>query len=171
MRCLKTCAQSWCPTETFYSALFVFVTWRWRSSRRNWSAPLPDATDQLPLYKVVEHVHGCRKDFNAGATRRFSQKFSGGGQNWWNLFFLPLETKRTTFFAKNFKIQGGKVPPAPPLSTPMSTSALWSYAFSVAYVLCGLANFSLVLQYIVWHCFFQCVSCFAFVKPHFRFYV
>jgi len=92
---------------------------------------------------------GVGKILTRGPPGDFLKNFLGGGQNWWNLFFLPLETKRTTFFAKNFKIQGGKVPPAPPLSTPMSTSALWSYAFSVAYVLCGLANFSLVLQYIV----------------------
>jgi len=31
----------------------------------------------------------------------------------WN-FFLPLEIEKTTFFANNFKIQGGSKPPCPP---------------------------------------------------------
>jgi len=29
-------------------------------------------------------------------------------------FFLPLKTKKTTFFAKNFKFQGGQCPHCPP---------------------------------------------------------
>jgi len=42
-----------------------------------------------------------KKIFQGGALGDFSKFF----QKWWNLFF-PLETKKTTFFAKNFKIQG-----------------------------------------------------------------
>jgi len=35
------------------------------------------------------------------------------------IWFLPLENETTTFFANNFKIQGGQGPPLPPLPTPM----------------------------------------------------
>jgi len=42
------------------------------------------------------------------------------------IWFLPLKTKKTTFFAENVKIQGDKAP-LPPLLTPMaSVFKTWS---------------------------------------------
>jgi len=49
----------------------------------------------------------------------FSKIFLGGAKSG-NICFFPLETKKTTFFAKIFKIQGGKdLSAPPPLPTPM----------------------------------------------------
>jgi len=48
------------------------------------------------------YTHGRRKDF-----------FQGGAKNY-EISFFPLETKKTTFFAENFKIQGGPWPSLPP---------------------------------------------------------
>jgi len=48
--------------------------------------------------------HERRKDFfQERGTRAFFQNFSRGAQKWQNLL-LPLETKKTTFFSKIFKI-------------------------------------------------------------------
>ena len=47
----------------------------------------------------------------------FSSIFPGGARSG-EIWFFPLETKKTTFFAKNFKIQEGAKAPLP---TPMIT--------------------------------------------------
>jgi len=46
-----------------------------------------------------------------GSTWRFFQNFSRGDKIC-EICFFPLETKKTTFFAKIFKIQEGQVPPS-----------------------------------------------------------
>ena len=50
--------------------------------------------------------HGRRKDFSRGAPGDFSKIFLGGAKSG-KIYFFPLETKKTMFFAKSFKIQGG----------------------------------------------------------------
>jgi len=55
-------------------------------------------------------------------SRGFSQKiFQGGGKSG-EIWFLPLEIEKTTFFADIFKIQGGQGPPPP-----SSDAHTWSY--------------------------------------------
>ena len=57
--------------------------------------------------------------FPGGDSWGFSQNFFHGGRKSGEICFLPLEIGKTTFFANNFKIQGGL---APSLPTPMSYS-------------------------------------------------
>jgi len=45
--------------------------------------------------------------FPGGATRGFFQNFSMREAKSGEIVFFPLETKKSTFFAENFKIQGG----------------------------------------------------------------
>ena len=45
-----------------------------------------------------------------GGSTGFSQHFFQGGAKSGEICFLPLEIEKTTFFASNFKIQGGKPP-------------------------------------------------------------
>jgi len=67
--------------------------------------------------------HGRRKNFFPGrATRVFFYNFSRGGKSG-EICFFPLETKKTTFFAEIFKIQGRQGPPLLPIRTPMLTSS------------------------------------------------
>jgi len=56
--------------------------------------------------------HRRRKDFSRGITRVFSYIFPWGAKSG-EIWYFPLETKRTTFFAENFKIQRGQGPPDP----------------------------------------------------------
>jgi len=49
--------------------------------------------------------------------RDFPKIFPGGAKSG-EILFLPLEIEKTTFFANNFKIQGG-LDPLSPLPTPM----------------------------------------------------
>jgi len=51
--------------------------------------------------------------FPGGPLGDLSKIFLGGGKSGEICFFL-LETKKTTFFAELFKIQGTKAPPVPP---------------------------------------------------------
>jgi len=55
--------------------------------------------------------------FPGGVTTGFFQNFPGDGKSG-EICFFPLKTKKTTFFAKKFKIQGGKSSPAPTLRRP-----------------------------------------------------
>jgi len=67
---------------------------------------LPDGVIQRSFYKngVILHacVHGRRKDFFRGSLVDFSKSFSRRGQSG-KICFLPLETKKTVFFAELFK--------------------------------------------------------------------
>jgi len=54
---------------------------------------------------------GVGRIFSRGDTRWFFQNFYRGAKSG-EICFFPLETKKTTFFAKMFKIQGGQGPPA-----------------------------------------------------------
>ena len=57
--------------------------------------------------------------FQGGGQQRIFLKFFQGGAKSGENFFLPIETKKTTFFAKLFKIQGlFPFPPIAPLPTP-----------------------------------------------------
>ena len=56
---------------------------------------------------------GVGRIFSRGATRRFFQNLSRGAKSS-EICFFPLKTKKTNFFAKNFKIQGGLGPPLAP---------------------------------------------------------
>jgi len=66
---------------------------------------------------------GVRRIFSSGGHQGIFPKISQEGQKWLNLFF-PLKTKKTTIFAKVFKIQGGPWTPLPPLPTPMAVKCL-----------------------------------------------
>ena len=46
-----------------------------------------------------------------GAVGDFLKLFQGGSKSG-EIWFLPLEIEKTTFFANNFKIQGGLAPPS-----------------------------------------------------------
>jgi len=48
-----------------------------------------------------------------GALGDFSKIFPGGAKSG-EIYFFPLEIKKTTFFAEIFKIQGRKATPVPP---------------------------------------------------------
>jgi len=67
---------------------------------------------------------GRQTDFPREATRGFFQNLSRGSKSS-KICFFPLETKKTTFFAKMFKIQGGAWPPLSPFRTPMYVDATW----------------------------------------------
>ena len=56
--------------------------------------------------------------FSRGGPRGFFLNFSSGAKSG-EIWFFPLETKKTTFFAENFKIQGRQ---GPPLSFPTHMS-------------------------------------------------
>ena len=78
-----------------------------------------------PGYKEGSKNMGVGRIFSrGGGTRGFFQIFSRVGQKWWNCFF-PLKSKKSIFFAKNFKIQWGKAPPAPPFPTPVGKKQVW----------------------------------------------
>jgi len=68
---------------------------------------LPGGVIQHNFYKngVIWHacVHGRRKDFIQGGTSRFFQKFLQRGAKSGEICFLPLETRKTEFFAEIFK--------------------------------------------------------------------
>jgi len=70
-------------------------------------------------FLVKDNEHGRRKDFSRGRPVGDFPKILSGGAKRGEIWFLPLESEKTTFFANNFKIQGGQGPPAP-LPTPMS---------------------------------------------------
>jgi len=70
-------------------------------------------------------VHERRDFFQGGTLGDFSKIILGVAKTGKILFF-PLETKKTTFFAEIFKIQGVKAP-LPPLPTPMM---LWRAHYS-----------------------------------------
>ena len=56
--------------------------------------------------------HGPRKDFFQGGQWGILPKSFPGGTKSGVICFLPLEIEKTTFFANNFKIEGGKPPPS-----------------------------------------------------------
>jgi len=62
--------------------------------------------------------------FSRGGTRGFFQIFSRGVKSG-DIVFFPLKTKKSIFFAKNFKIQWGKAPPASPFPTPVGKKQVW----------------------------------------------
>jgi len=55
---------------------------------------------------------GVGRILQRGPLGDFSKFFAGGAKSG-EICFFPLITKKTTFFAKNFKIQGAFSPPAP----------------------------------------------------------
>jgi len=61
---------------------------------------------------------GFRKEFFQGGAVGVFPSFSRVAKSG-EIWFLPLEIEKTTFFAHNFKIQGGEGP-LPPLPTPMN---------------------------------------------------
>ena len=66
--------------------------------------------------KMKRHNHGRRKDFFQGRPPGDFSRGVKSGEIW----FFPLESKKTTFFAEDFKIEGA--PPGElclPLPTPM----------------------------------------------------
>jgi len=63
------------------------------------------------------HAWASEDYFQGRPLGDFSKIFLGGAKSGKICFFL-LETKKTTFFADIFKIQGSKAP-LPPLPTPM----------------------------------------------------
>jgi len=71
------------------------------------------------VYENASSSHGRRKDiFHGGPLGDFSKIFLGVKSG--EICFFPLETKKTTFFGKVFKIQGGQgLPALPHLPTPM----------------------------------------------------
>jgi len=56
--------------------------------------------------------HGRRKDFFQGGQYGIFPKFFPGVTKSGEIWFLPFEIEKTTFFANNFKIQGGQSPPS-----------------------------------------------------------
>jgi len=71
------------------------------------------------LQATMGRGHGRRKDFfQRGPLGDFPKIFSRGGQSG-KVWFLSIEIEKATFFANNFKLQGGPWPPCPPLPTPM----------------------------------------------------
>jgi len=60
--------------------------------------------------KFKQYKHGRRNEFfQGGPLGDFSKFFSRGAKSG-KICFFPLKTKKTTFFATNFKIHGGQVP-------------------------------------------------------------
>jgi len=55
-------------------------------------------------HRLLAHEHGRRKDFFQGVSHYgiFPKFFQGAKSG--EICFFPLKTKKTTFFAKNFKI-------------------------------------------------------------------
>jgi len=47
----------------------------------------------------------------------FPNFFPGGGESG-EIWFYPSKLKKQPFFANNFKIQGGAIPPLPPFRRP-----------------------------------------------------
>ena len=81
---------------------------------------------EAKMYKLTESViprqtmfqpWASEGFFPGGTSRGFSQNFFQGGGTHGEIWFLPLEIEKTTFFANNFKIQKGKAPPRPPPSS------------------------------------------------------
>ena len=60
--------------------------------------------------------------------------------------FFPLKTKKTTFFARDFKIQGGLSPP-PPLPTPMVCNAYFLQFVVVLLILLVAEVVALVMAF------------------------
>jgi len=69
-------------------------------------------------------IMGVGRIFSRWATRGFFKNFSRGAKSG-EIRFFPLKTKKTTFFAKDFKIQGGLDPPVPlpTLMVPVSAAS------------------------------------------------
>ena len=68
-----------------------------------------------------------------GALGEFSKIFPGGAKDG-EIWFLPLKTKKTTFFAENFKIQGGTKAPLPPSDAHGCISAFLHQSLDVCLV-------------------------------------
>jgi len=79
-------------------------------------------------------MHGRRKDFFQGEPVGDFPKIFPGGAKSGEIWFLLLEIEKTTFFANNFKIQGGQGPPAPP-PTPMTSCLSCPHAYIVTWFL------------------------------------
>ena len=54
---------------------------------------------------------GVGRIFSRGGAVEDFPKILPGGAKSGEIWFLPLEIEKTTFFANNFKIQGGGKPP------------------------------------------------------------
>jgi len=81
-----------------------------------------------------------------GDSRGFSQNFFQEGAESGEIWFLPLEIEKTTFFANHFKIQGGTWVPLPLLPTPMLTPPpVHRHAFPHCFLLLFLCLFHLTL--------------------------
>jgi len=62
---------------------------------------------------------GVGRIFSRGGQYGIYPKCFPGGAKSGEIWFLPLEIEKTTFFANNFKIQEGtKKPPEPPCPNP-----------------------------------------------------
>ena len=103
---------------------------KWTGSRyrefclQSWDV-LSTEPGKTPLFQTARYwfslrsSHGRRKDFfQGGPVGDFPKIFSRGAKSG-EIWFLPLEIEKTTFFANNFKIRGGQGRPRPPLPTPM----------------------------------------------------
>jgi len=71
-------------------------------------------------------MHGRRKDFFQGGGHYgiFPKYFQGGAKSG-EIWFLPLEIEKTTFFAEIFKIRGTN-PPCPPFRRPCAYLCMFS---------------------------------------------
>jgi len=93
-----------------------------------------------------------------GPVGDFQKLFPGGGAKAVKFVFYPSKLKKQTFFANNFKIQGGLSPPAPFRRPCMRVGCLWAcFNKSLLCVFCKFLFCGLLFLQNLWHffCFYS----------------